>query len=80
MNGGVIIGAGVASLTEGIFSQNLGTQLPIFERNPGGSLGNNFLWIAPNGQRILAHLGLSGVATHVIISPFGTGHCSEQGT
>ena len=58
-NGGVIIGAGIAGLAAGIFAQKRGLQLPIYERNREGSLGNHLLWMAPNGQRIFLPMELT---------------------
>ena len=71
MNGGVIIGAGVAGVAAGIFAQKRGLQLPIYERAAESAAGNHLLWIAPNGQRILARLGLLEQEQEVFLSFLG---------
>lgn len=55
---GVIVGAGIGGLTAGLVFQQRNKNIPIIEQGFLESNNHHVVWLAPNGLRQMAHLGL----------------------
>ena len=55
---GIIIGAGLSGLAQGLFLQQYGIDLPIYEQATSIDDGHHLIWLAPNGLELLADLEL----------------------
>lgn len=56
---GIIIGAGLSGLAQGLFLQQYGIDLPIYEQAHRIDDGHHLIWLAPNGLELLTDLELA---------------------